>query len=240
MTKTGRALDGAEIRVLGSLLEKEQTTPEIYPLTVNALIQACNQKTAREPVMEMSEGAVHGALRQLFNEGLVTRTEGARVTRWRHNLDLQWDLDPARKAVVTLLLLRGAQTPGELRNRSERMHAFSGVADLDAALTILSASPEPLIRELPKAPGQKESRWVHLLGTSASAAEAPMPAVQRYAVDEGEEISARVADLNRRVRELERVVNLFIGSRTAESVAAAIGAHAAGGATVFPNQESEI
>jgi uncharacterized protein YceH (UPF0502 family) len=203
--KIPKLLDPAEARVLGALLEKEQTTPELYPLTVNALIQACNQKTAREPVMDLSEGAVHGALRQLFVLGLVTRTEGARVTRWRQSLDLRWNLDPARKAVMTLLMLRGPQTPGEIRSRSERMHPFASIGELDDAFAALSAQPEPLVRELSKSPGQKEARWTHLLSESAPEADIA-PAVRRYAEDEGEEIEARVTDLNRRVRELERVV----------------------------------
>ena len=189
-------------------MEKEQTTPELYPLTVNSLIQACNQKTAREPVMEMSEGAVHGTLRQLFQDSLVTRTEGARVTRWRHALDARLDLDPARKAVLTLLLLRGPQTPGELRNRSERLHAFPSIGELEDALLMLAASPDPLIRELAKGPGQKEARWTHLLGSEPTEEEPPA-SVRRYAADEGEELTARVADLNRRVRELERIVALL-------------------------------
>ena len=193
-------------------MEKEQTTPELYPLTVNSLIQACNQKTAREPAMDLSEGAVHGTLRQLFLDTCVLRTEGARVTRWRHSLDLRWDLNPARKAVMTLLLLRGPQTPGELRSRSERLHAFSTIGELEDALLSLAASPEPLIRELPKGPGQKEARWIHLLG-GEPAVETMTKAVQRYVADEGEDLATRVADLNRRVRELERVVALLTRSR---------------------------
>ncbi len=208
MQKIPRLLDAAEVRVLGALLEKEQTTPELYPLTVNSLIQACNQKTAREPVMEMSEGAVHGTLRQLLQEALVNRSEGARVTRWRHVLDARWNLDPACKAVIALLLLRGPQTPGELRNRSERLHAFATIGELDDALIALAATPEPLVRELPRGPGQKESRWTHLLSV-AVAEEVLTPAVRRYAADEGEEIEARMTDLNRRVRELERIVALL-------------------------------
>lgn len=208
MPKLPRALDDHEVRVLGALLEKEQTTPELYPLTVNALIQACNQKTAREPVMEMSEGAVHGALRQLFQDGFVQRTEGARVTRWRQNLDLLWNLDAGRKAVLTLLLLRGPQTPGELRNRSERMHAFASIAELEDTLLGLASSPNPLVRELARAPGQKEARWTHLVG--GGALDAPVaPAIRRYAADEGEDLPTRIADLNRRVRELERLVGLL-------------------------------
>lgn len=193
-------------------MEKEQTTPDLYPLTVNSLIQACNQKTAREPAMDLSEGAVHGTLRQLFLDTCVLRTEGARVTRWRHSLDLRWDLNPARKAVMTLLLLRGPQTPGELRSRSERLYAFSTIGELEDALLSLAASPEPLIRELPKGPGQKEARWIHLLG-GEPAVETMTKAVQRYVADEGEDLATRVADLNRRVRELERVVALLTQSR---------------------------
>jgi len=213
--KIPRLLEAAELRVLGSLLEKEQTTPELYPLTVNSLIQACNQKTAREPVMEMSEGAVHGVLRQLFQDEMVSRSEGARVTRWHHALNLRWNLDPARKAVMTLLLLRGPQTPGELRSRSERLHAFATIAELEDALLALSSAPEPLVSELPRAPGQKECRWTHRL-CGEVVEEAIKPAVQRYAADEGEDLVAKVADLNRRVRELERVVSLLTGPPTSE------------------------
>jgi hypothetical protein len=216
--KIPRPLEDSEVRVLGALLEKEQTTPELYPLTVNSLIQACNQKTAREPVMEMSEGAVHGALRQLLADGFVQRTEGARVARWRQGLDLRWELDPARKAVMTLLLLRGPQTPGELRSRSERMHAFVSISELDDALLSLSAPPEPLIRELPKAPGQKEARWTHLASGGVSE-ERATPAVRRYAADEGEDVPTRIADLNRRVREVERLVALLWAAHEATTSA---------------------
>lgn len=212
MQKIPRAFDAAELRVLGALLEKQQTTPELYPLTVNALIQACNQKTAREPVMEMSEGAVHGALRQLSQEGFAARTEGVRVTRWSHAVDTRWNLDPGRKAVMTLLLLRGPQTPGEIRNRSERLHAFASVGELDDALLTLAEEPEPLVRELPRAPGQKESRWMHLLGAE-TADERETPAVRRYAADEGEELVAKVADLNRRLREVERILAELTAAR---------------------------
>jgi uncharacterized protein YceH (UPF0502 family) len=217
--KIPRPLEPAEVRVLGALLEKEQTTPELYPLTVNALIQACNQKTAREPVMELSEGAVHGALRQLLQDDLVSRSEGARVTRWHHALSRRWGLDPGRRAAMTVLLLRGPQTPGEIRGRSERLHAFATVGELEDALLALAAGPEPLVRELTKGPGQKEARWAHLVGAAAvdEAQALPTPAVQRYAADEGEDLVTKVADLNRRVRELERVVSLLTGRTSTEA-----------------------
>jgi len=216
VNRVPRLLDPAEVRVLGALLEKERTTPELYPLTVNSVTQACNQKTAREPVMEMSEGAVHGTLRQLLLDEMVSRSEGVRVTRWHHALNLRWNLDPGRKAVMTLLLLRGPQTPGELRSRSERLHAFASVGELEDALLALAATPEPLVRELPKGPGQKEARWTHLLG-GEPAEEKVTPAVRRYADDEGEDLVTRVADLNRRVRELERVVSLLTGKPPSET-----------------------
>ena len=214
--KIPRPLEAAEVRVLGALMEKEQTTPELYPLTVNSLILACNQKTAREPVMEMSEGAVHGTLRQLLLDEMVSRSEGVRVTRWHHALNLRWNLDPGRKAVMTLLLLRGPQTPGELRSRSERLHTFASVGELEDALLALAAAPEPLVRELPRGPGQKEARWTHLLA-GEPAEEKVTPAVRRYADDEGEDLVTRVADLNRRVRELERVVSLLTGNPPSET-----------------------
>lgn len=218
MQKIPRVLDDVEIRVLGALLEKEQTTPELYPLSVNALVLACNQKTAREPVTELSEGAVHGALRELSQAGMVDRIEGARVTRWRHTLDQRWQLDPARKAVMALLLLRGPQTPGELRNRSERLHAFGSAEEMENTLLSLAAGPEPLVQERPRGPGQKESRWVHLLMGAAAASEpaVPSPAVRRYAADEGEDLVTKVADLNRRVRELERLVGILVAASSSD------------------------
>lgn len=205
MQKIPRLLDVADVRVLGALLEKEQTTPELYPLTVNALVLACNQKTAREPVMELSESDVQTALRRLFEDVLVWRNEGARVMRWRQSVDRRWELDPATKAVMTLLLLRGPQTPGELRNRGERLHPFATLEELESALARLAAPPEPLVRELPRAPGQKETRWTHLLSGEPDPAllTLPTPAHRQRAAGE-EDLAARLAALEERVQELER------------------------------------
>jgi uncharacterized protein YceH (UPF0502 family) len=163
-TRIPRQLDPVEIRVLGSLLEKEQTTPEIYPMTVNALLAACNQKTNREPVMRISEGQVWDALDRLRQDVLVWRTEAARSERWQQSVERRWGLNPAGKALMTLLLLRGPQTAGELRARSERMHAFAGVQEVEEALAHLAGMDEPLVRELPRRLGQKETRWTHLVG----------------------------------------------------------------------------
>jgi uncharacterized protein YceH (UPF0502 family) len=167
-TRIPRKLDPAEIRVLGSLLEKEQTNPETVPMTVNAIILACNQKTNREPVMQLTEGQVVDALDRMRAEVLVWRTEGARTERWQQSVVRRWGLDRAGKALMTLLLLRGPQTPGELRTRSERLHPFASLEEVEAALQGLAGIDEPLVRELPRRTGQKETRWTHLVGDPAA------------------------------------------------------------------------
>jgi uncharacterized protein YceH (UPF0502 family) len=200
-----RLLDAADARVLGALLEKEQTTPDLYPLTLNALVAACNQKTAREPVMELSEDAVRAALKRLFEDVLVWRAEGARATRWRQSVDRRWELEPATKAVITLLLLRGPQTPGELRSRSDRLHEFASVEAVEEALQKLGVPPEPLVRELPRAPGQKEARWAHLLsGEPAQSPAGEVPGARAIAwEDDRPDLAARVAALEDRLAEVE-------------------------------------
>lgn len=162
-----------EIRILGSLLEKEQTNPETVPMTVNALIAACNQKTNREPVMQLTEDQVVNALDRMRQEVLVWRTEGARTERWQQSVVRRWGLDRAGKALMTLLLLRGPQTPGELRTRSERLHSFASLEEVEEALRRLAGMDEPLVMELPRRPGQKETRWTHLVGELAPEPEPP-------------------------------------------------------------------
>jgi uncharacterized protein len=200
-TRIPRQLDPVEIRVLGSLLEKEQTNPETIPMSVNAVILACNQKTNREPVMALTEDQVVNALDRLRQDVLVWRTEGARAERWQQSVVRRWGLDRAGKALMTLLLLRGAQTPGELRTRSERMHAFATLEEVDEALRRLAAIDEPLVRDLPRRPGQKEIRWIHLVGELA-------PEPEPKEISEPPEAllaSARPA-LSSRVERLEELV----------------------------------
>jgi uncharacterized protein YceH (UPF0502 family) len=158
-----RELEAVQIRVLGSLAEKQMSTPEYYPMTLNALIAACNQKSNREPVMEASVAEVQRALESLQQEKLAWKVVGGRAVRWEHNLDTALQLDPASKAVLTLLFLRGPQTPGELRGRSDRLHPFGAISDVEETLQRLAAAPDPLVREIARQPGQKESRWTHLL-----------------------------------------------------------------------------
>ncbi|MFI5166323.1 MAG: YceH family protein [Thermoanaerobaculales bacterium] len=193
-----RALDPVEIRVLGCLLEKQQSTPEYYPLTVNALVAACNQKSNREPVMELAEIDVRGALNRLREDVLVWAVDGARVERWEHNLDRRLELDAAGKALVTVLLLRGPQTPGELRMRTERMHPFASLAEVEAELTRLAGGAEPVIAELAREPGRKETRWMHLAAGEVAVAppRAPSPTIA------GASLAERLAILEKRVTEL--------------------------------------
>ena len=187
-----RALDAIEIRVVGSLMEKQQTTPEYYPLTLNALVAACNQKSNREPVMELAESDVRGALDRLRSHALVWATLGARVPRWEHSLTRRLELDPPSAALLTTLFLRGPQTPGELRGRTERMHAFATVTEVEELLRAMAARPEPLVVELPRQPGQKESRWSHLAGGPVEAAAVAAPAT----------LSERVERLEQRIESL--------------------------------------
>lgn len=172
MSRT-RKLDPVEVRILGALLEKEQTTPDQYPLTTAAVLAACNQKTNREPVTDLSETEVTEALDRLREDVLVWRTQTARAERWEHRLDRRWELDKRSKAVMTLLLLRGPQTPGELRTRSERLHPFESVEEVEAALTRLASGFDALVRELPRRPGQRETRWVHREGAEGEPPEGP-------------------------------------------------------------------
>ncbi len=201
MDRIPRRLTAIETRVLGSLLEKEQTTPESYPMTLNALVAACNQKNNREPVLELVEAEVEAALRALFEDVLVWRSEGARALKWSHNVDRRWRLTPATKALVTVLLLRGAQTPGELRARTERMHPFASVGAVEAALGELAAGEEPLAVELPCAPGQKENRW-RLRVTEGEVEPPPEKATGRFTAPAGD-FESRLAELEERVRRLE-------------------------------------
>lgn len=196
-----RELDAVEIRVLGCLLEKEQTTPDAYPLSVNALLGACNQKSNRDPVMNLSPGDVEGALDRLHAEVLVWPVEGARAEKWRHSLDRKWDLSPQTRAVLTVLLLRGAQTAGEIRARTERMHPFASTAEIEEVLAGLAAGDDPLTVHLARQPGQKEARWTHLVGGRPEAPTAAFEPADRAEPVPG--LAQRVAELEQRVARLE-------------------------------------
>ena len=157
-------LDAVERRVLASLLEKEITTPDYYPLTLNALLAACNQKSNREPVMELDEDAVRAALRSLEEKGLAGMARGeGRVARFEHRMEIL-NLGRRESAVLCTLLLRGPQTPGELRGRSERMHRMEELDEVQLVLQKLMEHDPPLAVLLPRQPGTKESRYADRMG----------------------------------------------------------------------------
>jgi uncharacterized protein YceH (UPF0502 family) len=201
MSSRTRQLDPVEVRVLGALLEKEQATPEAYPLTVNAVIAACNQKTNRDPVTQLTETEVVEALDRLRQEVLVWRLEGARSERWEQRVSRRWGLDPAGKALVTLLLLRGAQTVGELHARSDRLFTFNSLQQVEDALRRLSGESEPLVRELRRRPGQKENRWIHTVGELFPEPEMPVD-VAAADSPRGPSLAARVEKLEEEVARL--------------------------------------
>ena len=151
-------------RVLGSLVEKEITTPEYYPLSLNALANACNQKNNREPVMNLDEDQIRQALHQLEDDGLAGPARGtdSRVAKYEHRLQEVFNFTRGEIAVVCVLLLRGPQTPGELRGRGERMHRFEELSDVQSALQRLMQREPPLVKVLPRQPGTKEARYAHL------------------------------------------------------------------------------
>ena len=199
--RTIRELDAIEVRVLGALMEKEQATPDYYPMTVNALIAACNQKSNREPVTELSETEVVEALERLRRDVLAWRSEGARVERWSQSISRRLELTAPSKAILTLLMLRGPQTPGQLRARSGRLHAFAELGEVESSLREMAAGEAPLAIELERRPGTKESRWAHLLGAEPEeAAVAPAAAPPRPAAGPG--LSERLEALEQRVEEL--------------------------------------
>lgn len=162
-------LTAVEARVVGALIEKSFLTPDIYPMTTNAMVSASNQKTNRDPVMSLDAVTIDGALMELRQRNLVRRvhTQGSRSTKHRHALDEVLSLDQGALAVVSVLLLRGAQTVGELRLRTERQHGFETLEEVDACLEGLAS--RGLVQQLARQPGQKEARWQHLLGDGEDA-----------------------------------------------------------------------
>jgi uncharacterized protein YceH (UPF0502 family) len=208
-------LTPAEARVLGALIEKEVTTPDYYPLSLNALINACNQRSNREPVMDLDEEAVRLALHGLEDLHLAGRARSAdgRVTKYEHWLGEAFNFSRAETALVCALLLRGPQTPGELRGRTERLHSFNEIGEVLAALQKLMEREPPLAAILPRQPGTKESRYAHLLSgpiesiVPASASEparAQRETAQSAEPDAGHE--ERIAQLESTVVELRQEV----------------------------------
>jgi uncharacterized protein YceH (UPF0502 family) len=198
-------LNAAEARVLGSLIEKDITTPDYYPLSLNALINACNQKNNREPVTNFDEETVRLALRNLSDKGLAGTASGAdsRVTKYEHRLQEVLNLTRPETAILCVLLLRGPQTPGELRGRTERMYHFEHLDDVGSALQQMMRREPPLVKALGRRPGTKEIRYAHLLSGDVESWEPP---VSETASAGSAEDTGRIAQLEEKVSSLEREV----------------------------------
>jgi uncharacterized protein YceH (UPF0502 family) len=210
--------DSIQTRVLGSLIEKEITTPETYPLSLNALVNACNQKSSREPVLSLTEDEVRQALHTLDDDNLVSTLHDARVPKYEHRIRTVLNLRRDETAVLCLLMLRGPQTAGELRTRSERLYAFDDIPAVQATLDRLASrepasesspsSTGPLVAALPRQPGSRETRYMHLLAgepaiSAASSAPASPSAGSGSASQRISELEAELAELSFTLRALE-------------------------------------
>lgn len=199
-------LTEVEARVLGSLVEKELTTPEYYPLSLNALVNACNQKSNRDPVMALDEAAVREAMRTLEKKGLAGPADNmvSRVTKYEHRLQEAYNFTRHEIAVLAELLLRGPQTPGELRSRAERMHAFDDLGVVNTTLRKLMDRQPPLVKVLPRHPGTKEARYAHLL--SGDVEIAPPEPEAHAAAASGSRDDLRMAALEEEITSLRSEV----------------------------------
>ena len=209
-------LTPTEARVLGALIEKEITTPEYYPLSLNALVNACNQKNNRDPVTTLDEAEVRQALHALETERLAGPVRGdTRVPKYEHRIQEVFNFTRGEIAVVCVLLLRGPQTPGELRGRTERMYKFDELSDVQSVLQrLIAREPEPLVKILPRQPGTKEARYAHLLSGDVEIFES-QPSSSRYAESPGYATAAptlsseETEDLKERMAQLEAEVAIL-------------------------------
>ena len=219
-------LDPTQIRVLGALIEKEIVTPETYPLSLNALLAACNQRSSRDPVMDLAEDEVRQALHTLEDMGLTSVVRDSRVAKYEHRIRTVLNLRRDETAILCLLFLRGPQTPGELRARADRLYSFDGLEGVESTLGRLTAAPEasegdesstrdlrPLVVVLPRQPGSREARYAHLLGgpVEAAARESSSDRIRARgasAMEPGAEpaIATRISDLEAEVAVLKAAV----------------------------------
>ena len=200
--------DAAEIRVLGSLVEKQRTTPDQYPLSLNGLRLACNQATNRDPVVDYDESEIRIALDRLSRRGWIRLASGpgSRVAKYRHLLDEALGRVPSQIALLAVLMLRGPQTPGELKQRVERLYPYGSIEDVENALEALAAAE--LVEKLPRRPGQSQDRWRQLLGSSeepGAAEPAVSSNVERVSQTQSP-LEERVARLEEQVAELRRIL----------------------------------
>ena len=205
-------LNPIQARVLGALIEKEIATPEYYPLSLNALLAACNQKSSRDPVMSLVEGDLRSALRDLEDADLVSTTHDTRVPRYENRARTVFNLRRDETAVLCLLLLRGPQTPGELRQRSDRLFSFDDIPAVRSALNRLAEREEALVTVLPRQAGSKESRYAHLLSGAVEIDIAPP-----VSKEAGESLASRVQRLEQEVLELRLLLERILPSNAEET-----------------------
>jgi uncharacterized protein YceH (UPF0502 family) len=212
-----------ETRILGALIEKEITTPEYYPLSLNALVNACNQKSNRDPEMHLDDDSVLPALRTLEQKGLAGRADNmeSRVTKYEHRLADAFNFNRLETAILCELLLRGPQTPGELRSRAERMHHFDDLDAIHSTLRHLIERDPPLVKLLPRQPGTKEARYTHLLSADVTVSAAPTtsaassspaastPAPSASSADRITQLEQKVATLQQEIADIKQQFATF-------------------------------
>ncbi|WP_371322638.1 YceH family protein [Dechloromonas sp. ZY10] len=202
-----------EIRVLGTLCEKQRTVPDTYPLSLNALLAGCNQKTSRQPVLELTESDVAAALDRLKELRLVNEVSGSRVARYAHQFEKTVAVSGPAAALLTVLMLRGPQTAGELRLNCERLYSFADISSVEAFLEELTAREPALVRELPRAPGARENRWGQLLGGDDFSDFSSSTVKNSTEAGELATLQARVAALEQEVGELRSALQELLAAR---------------------------
>ena len=210
MTDTFPLLNAHEARVLGCLIEKKELTPDVYPMTVNALQSAANQKTSRDPVMSLEPSEIHRALKLLEQKGLVRQIFASRVERYEHQAGQCFSLTQRQLAILGLLLLRGPQTAYELLARSERLARFDGIDELRADLDLLIGRRPALVQEIPRGPGQREDRYAHLLSGEV---QLPFAATAPHAAPPASDLEERVRALETEVAALKEKLEALAASR---------------------------
>ena len=203
-------LSAEEQRVLGALIEKSRTTPDYYPMTLNSLTAACNQKSSRNPVVNYNDETVTLTLNSLKIKGLISTATGgsSRATKYKHNLGIVYPLVPSDLSIICLLLLRGPLTPGEINSNSGRLYEFENIEEVSEQLQKLSAEELPFVKQLPKKVGQKEARFIHLLGEQPEMAdlEEQVSAISQP----NEALENRILKLEQEVEDLKELVNLLM------------------------------
>ena len=207
MSEPTTLLSAHEARILGCLIEKEATTPEQYPLTLNAIHLACNQKTNRDPIMDLSLGEVGHCMRQLDPRGLVRSQHGARAERYEHRVNTVFSLTKQQQALICVLMLRGPQTLSELMTRTERLASFNDLDDVKHTLERLSQRENPLVERIPRASGQREDRYVHLLCGPVDHSQ--LPAARATPATSSNALEERIAQLEERLALVEQELKIL-------------------------------